>query len=506
MTAIVGYSGFVGSNLLQFIKFDYFYNSKNFQDASNMKFDNMYFCGIPAVKWYANKYPEEDTKIFENIKLILDTITVNNFFHISTIDVYDNINSILTEDDSINYHNNHTYGKNRFLFEEYLKKRFNNVYIIRLPALFGKGLKKNILFDLLNNNMVEKIIPTTYFQWYDLNWLKNDIDMIIKNNIKLINLFTEPVLTSDIIDLFDYSKNIFNYNLIGNNYNTKTKYSSSGYIRDKNQVLNSIKEFIKFYKINKDNLVVSNICLNNISHFQFACILKLYGISHVQIAPTTLTLWEKLNDINFNDYSMNNIKVYSLQSLTYGIDNMHIFENTDFFIKHMTNVINIAKKNNIRVLVFGCPKNRYIKTSDDKNHFINIFRVLGDLCTPDIFICIEPNAKEYGCNFINNINEAGEIVTEINHNNIKMMIDSGNIIMENDNIFDIYKYKDYIYNVDFSMPYMNKFIQMGYHSEIKNILNSFNYKYKINLEMRKNNENELEILNESLFNFINIFS
>ena len=30
--AIVGYSGFVGSNLLQFYKFDYFYNSKNFID------------------------------------------------------------------------------------------------------------------------------------------------------------------------------------------------------------------------------------------------------------------------------------------------------------------------------------------------------------------------------------------------------------------------------------------------------------------------------------------
>jgi hypothetical protein len=34
--AIVGYSGFVGSNLLQFYKFDYFYNSKNFIDAKNM--------------------------------------------------------------------------------------------------------------------------------------------------------------------------------------------------------------------------------------------------------------------------------------------------------------------------------------------------------------------------------------------------------------------------------------------------------------------------------------
>ena len=68
--AIVGYTGFVGSNLLTFYKFDYFYNSKNFIEASNMEFDEIFFCGVPAVKWYANKFPEEDSTIIENIKSI----------------------------------------------------------------------------------------------------------------------------------------------------------------------------------------------------------------------------------------------------------------------------------------------------------------------------------------------------------------------------------------------------------------------------------------------------
>ena len=37
--AIVGYTGFVGSNLLQFYKFDHFYNSKNFNEVMNKTFD-----------------------------------------------------------------------------------------------------------------------------------------------------------------------------------------------------------------------------------------------------------------------------------------------------------------------------------------------------------------------------------------------------------------------------------------------------------------------------------
>jgi len=114
--AIVGYSGFVGSNLLQFYEFDFLYNSKNFIQAKNKVFDTLFFCGIPAVKWKANVYPEEDFKTIESIKLILDTISIKKFILISTIDVYEKVDKEYNEEHSINFNENHTYGKNRFLF------------------------------------------------------------------------------------------------------------------------------------------------------------------------------------------------------------------------------------------------------------------------------------------------------------------------------------------------------------------------------------------------------
>ena len=91
--AIVGYTGFVGSNLQQFYKFDYFYNSKNFTNAKRQHFDTMFFAGIPSVKWYANKNPQEDNTIIEDIKSILNTIIVKKFILISTIDVYDDVSN-----------------------------------------------------------------------------------------------------------------------------------------------------------------------------------------------------------------------------------------------------------------------------------------------------------------------------------------------------------------------------------------------------------------------------
>ena len=286
--AIVGYTGFVGSNLLQFYKFDYFYNSKNFSDAKNMEFDELFFCGVPAVKWYANKFPEEDKEVIGNIEGILKTVKAKKIILISTIDVYEYTNADLDEDYECDIFNNHTYGTNRYLFENFIKKQFNDFHIIRLPALFGKGLKKNIIYDLINGNQIENIPKDTYFQWYDLNWLKNDIDIIIKNNLSICNLFTEPLSSIDIIKLFDYPIEEFK-NKSKMVYNLKSKYSAlfesnvKGYIRDRESVLHNLRLFLNFNKIDKSQLVVSNICIKHISQFQFSCILKLFGISNIQI-------------------------------------------------------------------------------------------------------------------------------------------------------------------------------------------------------------------------------
>jgi sugar phosphate isomerase/epimerase len=510
--AIVGYSGFVGLNLLQFYKFDYFYNSSNFNEATNKEFDTLFFCGVPAVKWYANKNPEEDFEILKNIQIILKTIKAKTIILISTIDVYECINSQNNEDYDCNLNNdNHAYGRNRYLFEKFIKQNFN-YHIIRLPALFGKGLKKNIIYDLIHNHQIENIEKNTTFQWYDLNWLKQDIDLVISNNIRVCNLFTEPLETVKILELFNYPLNTYKTQstMI---YNLKTKYSSlfnstNGYIRDKNEVLTSIQEYLNFNKIDKTNLVVSNICVKHISQFQFSCILRLFGIKNVQIAPTTLISWDKLNDIDLNIFTKNGINVYSFQSITYGsLDNIFDENTRDSLFHHITRVIDCGIKNNIKIFVFGCPKNRNVINMNDPNDsvFIDFFKKIGDyIGENELKICIENNSKQYGCNYLNTISEVGDIVTKIGHPNIKMMVDIGNAIMENDNLDDINKYSNNIYNIDISRENMKPFIERDIrHIEFINILKNINYNKKMNLEMLINDKDELNILNNSLYHLIN---
>ena len=146
--ALFGYTGLVGSTLLTFYNFEYLYNSKNIENAKNKTFNTIIISCIPSTKWYSNKHPEEDISIINDIKDIFKTIKAENVILISTIDVYHNTGIELNEKSDIDYEKNHTYGKNRFLFEDFIKTNFVKPYIIRLPALFGNNLKKNIIYDV----------------------------------------------------------------------------------------------------------------------------------------------------------------------------------------------------------------------------------------------------------------------------------------------------------------------------------------------------------------------
>lgn len=514
---IVGYSGFVGGNLLLKLKFDYLFNSTNFIDAVNLNVDTLYFCGIPANKWYANKFPDEDFKNMENVQNILKTMTIRRIILISTIDVYQDLSGNFNEDSMIlNSGNNHAYGKHRYLFEEFIKKNFANHYIVRLPGLFGYGLKKNVIFDLINNNKINNICMHSTFQWYSLNWLTNDIEKILDNNIRICNLFTEPLPTMGIICYFNYPHKLFSENQ-KTEYNLKTKYSEKfncdkdGYVRTKEEVEDELIKFINFNNIKKEKLCVSNICTNKMSQLQFSRILNVLGLRNVEIAPTKLVSWDELNLLDLNIFKKNGIQVYSFQSITFNLTDFNIFnDNSELLLSHLKNVIDSAYLNNVKILVFGCPGNRKIidYEKDNKSIAIIFFKSLGDYCkNKNITLCIEPNSKKYGCNFINTIDEAAELISEIGSSHIKLMVDLGNIIMEDDDISKVILLKDEIGHVQISQEFLDNFKHPHSTNSIFSyyLNNVLFYDGMISLEMLNKTENEIETLFVSILNFINLY-
>lgn len=167
---LIGYTGFVGNNLDSQIKFDEKYNSKNINEIKGKQFDIVYCAGVSAIKWFANQNPDKDMEginsLIENLKAIKTKI----FILISTIDIYTEFENI-NEDTLPNISKQDAYGKNRYYLENWVKNNFENYLIVRLPALFGKGLKKNFIYDLLNP--IPSIIVKSKWQELEEN-LKNE--------------------------------------------------------------------------------------------------------------------------------------------------------------------------------------------------------------------------------------------------------------------------------------------------------------------------------------------
>lgn len=248
-TALIGYTGFVGSNLAAQYHFDDLYNTSNIKDIEGKSYDLVVSAGARAEKWRINQEPERDRAEIDDLISHLQTVTAGQFVLISTVDVYMTPIDV-DEDSSIDLAGLHPYGMNRYHLEQFVRKNFDGL-ILRLPGLFGDGLKKNVIFDLLNDNNIDRIHHAGSFQYYNLNYLWKDIQLGIANNIKLLNLATEPVRTDEIARYcFDTDFKNEPEGVAAGLYDFRSKHASlfggsNGYLYSKQQELDDIKAFVK---------------------------------------------------------------------------------------------------------------------------------------------------------------------------------------------------------------------------------------------------------------------
>ena len=87
MKAIVGYTGFVGSNLTASGDFDAKYNSGNIREAFGTKPDLLVYSGLRAEKYLANNDPEKDMELIYQAEENISKISPKHLVLISTIDV-----------------------------------------------------------------------------------------------------------------------------------------------------------------------------------------------------------------------------------------------------------------------------------------------------------------------------------------------------------------------------------------------------------------------------------
>lgn len=250
--ALIGFTGYVGSTLLKSVEFSDLYNSKNISEIKGMEFDTLICAGAPAVKWKANQNPVEDLDNLKNLMNNIEEVKCNKFILISTVDVYARPIEV-DESTFINPEEVSPYGRHRYYLEQFVSENFPNHLIVRLPGLFGEGLKKNFIYDMINDNCLHLQHKDSQFQFYDLANLWKDISATMEHGIKLINFAPEPVVASEIAkQCFDVEFHNTTVNPPAY-YDMRSQYSylfntDGNYMYEKEQVYKQIREFISNVK------------------------------------------------------------------------------------------------------------------------------------------------------------------------------------------------------------------------------------------------------------------
>lgn len=303
-SALIGYTGFVGGNLDLQYEFSDKYNSKNINEIVGKSFDFCVCAGVKAQKWVANQNPEQDWNDIQALINLLEQTTISRFVLISTVDVYPYTSNV-DEETLIDQSKLQAYGLNRLRLEEWVKKQYADHLIIRLPGLFGQNIKKNFIHDILYtipalfnesfyNDLKNKmsnddfeIVKNNYpklgvnytwnqqdrtnvkraldkysvsslmftdsedvFQYYDLSELMKHIELCFENNIKVVNLVSEPMRASELYQFLFQKRFENSLPRVKQFYDLKTIYApvfggENGYINSKQKMFTQIKQFIE---------------------------------------------------------------------------------------------------------------------------------------------------------------------------------------------------------------------------------------------------------------------
>lgn len=199
-TALIGNTGFVGTSLARQASFSDVFRSSTIGGIDGRHFDCVVCCAAPAQKWIANRDPETDRKNIDGLIAHLKTVTCDRFILISTVDVFATPIGV-DEGTPVDQGGLHAYGLHRRLLEMFVESHFPSHLVVRLPGLVGPGLRKNVIFDFLNDNNLQAIDSRGAFQFYPMVNLWYDIRIALQRGLKLVHLTAAPVLVADVAQL-----------------------------------------------------------------------------------------------------------------------------------------------------------------------------------------------------------------------------------------------------------------------------------------------------------------
>jgi len=194
--ALVGWTGFVGGSLDARIAPVARFRSTDVDQLPAADVDEVVCAGAPE-KWRANADPEADRAGIRRLVDALDGSRAGSCVLVSTVDVFADSRGV-DETTPADTAQEQAYGRHRAELEEFVRRRFDDVLVVRLPGVYGPGLKKNLVYDLIHQPGARFAHQDSSFQFYDVRDLWGHVLLARDAGLSVVNLATEPVTSAQV--------------------------------------------------------------------------------------------------------------------------------------------------------------------------------------------------------------------------------------------------------------------------------------------------------------------
>ena len=241
-------------------------------------------------------------------------------------------------------------------------------------------------------------------------------------------------------------------------------------------------------------LSISNIGWTSAQDSQVYSLMKKYGFSGLEIAPTRIfpeAPYDRLKEAGDWAEKLKNeqgLFVSSIQSIWYGRQEK-IFgtdEERQLLVDYTKKAIDFATAVNCKNLVFGCPGNRGIPDGADEQIGIHFFKEIGDYAAnKGTIIGMEANPPTYNTNYINDTYSALELIDKVNSRGFCLNWDIGTVIQNEETVEALRGKVHLINHVHISEPWLQPIQKRQLHCDLKQILIDEKYQGYVSIEMRK---------------------
>ncbi len=198
--------------------------------------------------------------------------------------------------------------------------------------------------------------------------------------------------------------------------------------------------------LNRDNVLktsISNLAWGDTPLKNVLPLIKSVGLDGVELAPTSI--WPDILNVSVSEIKKlrktlenYNLEVSGIQSLLFGFPELQIFSKESWpkLVAHLEHMFMIAENLGAGVAVFGSPRNRikgkltWEQASEVSCEFFSL--LIPSLERHNLVLTLEPNAPEYGSDFLVNYKEVIELSKSIDSPQISVQIDTGCLWMVGD--------------------------------------------------------------------------